>query len=68
MATRPAGMPPYFTPPNQLTRMIAKQTTPTIGVMNISSAGFMEMKVMETPASAPSSAALGVMRRTIGAR
>ena len=62
MATKPAGTPPYLTPPNQLTRMIAKQTRPTIGVMNISSAGFMEMKVIETPASAPSSAAFGVMR------
>ncbi len=50
MATRPAGMPPNFTPPNQLTRMIAKQTIPTIGVKNISSAGFIEMNVMETPA------------------
>jgi hypothetical protein len=29
------------------------------GVMNISSAGFIEMKVIDTPASAPSSAALG---------
>ena len=28
-----------LTPPNQLTRMIAKQTTPTIGVMNISKRG-----------------------------
>ena len=36
--------------------------------MNISSAGFMEMKVIETPASAPSSAALGVILRTMGAR
>src|ERR1051325_11081701 len=25
IATRPAGMPRYFTPPNQLARMIAKQ-------------------------------------------
>jgi hypothetical protein len=68
MATSPAGMPPYFTPPNQLTRMMAKLTTPTMGVMNISSAGFMEMKVMATPARAPRSAALGVIRRTRGAR
>ena len=57
-----------FTPPNQLTWMIAKQTTPIAGVMNISSAGFMEMKVIDTPASAPSSAALGVILLTIGAR
>ncbi len=39
MATRPAGTPPYFTPPNQLTMMIAKQTTPMTGVMNISMRG-----------------------------
>src|SRR5882757_1644626 len=43
MATKPAGMPPYFTPPNQLTMMIAKQTTPMTGVMNIERAGAMEM-------------------------
>ena len=49
----------YFTPPNQLTRMMAKQTMPMIGVMNMSNAGFIEMKVMETPASVPSSAARG---------
>ena len=34
IATRPAGMPcQYFTPPNQLTRMMAKQTRPICGVM-----------------------------------
>ena len=66
MATSPAGMPPYFTPPNQLTRMMAKQTTPIIGVMNISSAGRMEMKVIDTPASVPSRAARGVILRMIG--
>ena len=47
--------------------MIAKQTIPTIGVRNISRAGFIEMKVMETPARAPSKAAFGVMRRMMGA-
>ena len=36
----------YFTPPNQLTRMMAKQTRPICGVMNISSAGRIEMKVI----------------------
>ena len=60
-------MPPYFTPPNQLSRMIAKQVMPITGVMNISSAGFIEMKVIETPASVPSSAARGVILRMIGA-
>jgi hypothetical protein len=44
----------------------AKQTTPIIGVMNISSAGFMEMKVMDTPARVPSSAARGVILRMRG--
>ena len=43
--------------------MMAKQTRPISGVMNISSAGRIEMKVIETPASVPSSAARGVMRR-----
>ena len=64
MATRPAGMPlGYLQPPNQLTRMMAKQITPITGVMNISSAGRIEMKVIETPASVPSSAARGVILR-----
>src|ERR1700722_14100737 len=46
MATRPAGMPlGYFTPPNQLTMMMAKQVRSITGVMNMSSAGFIEMKV-----------------------
>ena len=68
MATRPAGMPlKYRTPPNQLTRMMAKQTSPITGVMNISSAGRIEMKVIETPASVPSSAARGVILRMKGA-
>ena len=47
--------------------MIAKQVMPITGVMNISSAGRMEMKEIETPASVPSSAARGVILRTIGA-
>ena len=64
MATSPAGMPlGYLKPPNQLTRMMAKQMRPMTGVMNISSAGRIEMKVIETPASVPSSAARGVIWR-----
>ena len=47
--------------------MIEKQTIPTVGVRNISRAGFIEMYVMETPARAPSNAALGVIRRMTGA-
>src|SRR6516165_7137940 len=36
IATRPAGIPlRYFTPPNQLTRMMAKQISPICGVMYI---------------------------------
>ena len=35
--------------------------------MNISNAGRMAMKVTETPASVPSSAARGVILRTMGA-
>jgi hypothetical protein len=38
-----------------------------IGVMYISSAGRMDMKVIDTPASVPSRAARGVILRTIGA-
>ena len=38
-------------------------TRPMIGVVIISSAGRIEMNVTETPASVPSSAARGVMRR-----
>ena len=65
MATRPAGIPfGYLTPPNQLPRMMARHTRPMCGVMYISSAGRMEMKVTETPASVPSRAARGVIRRT----
>jgi len=67
IATSPAGIPPYFTPPNQLTRMIEKQTTPMTGVMYISSAGFIEMNVIDTPASVPSSAARGVILGIYGA-
>ena len=52
----------YFTPPNQLARITAKQVRPITGVMNISKAGRIEMKATETPASVPSSAARGVMR------
>ena len=40
---------------------------PITGVMNICKAGAMEMKVMETPASVPSSAARGVILRMMGA-
>jgi hypothetical protein len=43
--------------------MIAKQTMPIRGVMNISSAGRIEMNAIDTPASVPSNAARGVMRR-----
>src|ERR1700680_4501621 len=64
MATSPAGMPfGYEMPPNQLTMMMAKQVRPITGVVNMSSAGRMEMKVIETPASVPSRAARGVIRR-----
>jgi len=64
IAISPAGMPfGYLTPPNQLTRMMAKQTSQFCGVMYISSAGRIEMKVTETPASVPSSAARGVIFR-----
>jgi hypothetical protein len=47
--------------------MIAKQTTPMIGVMNICAAGRIAMNVIDTPASVPSSAARGVTRRMNGA-
>jgi len=47
--------------------MIAKQVKPTTGVMNISKAGFIEIKVTDTPASVPSSAARGVILRMTGA-
>src|SRR2546423_3655932 len=48
IATSPAGMPfGYLKPWNQLTMMMAKHVSPMIGVMYISSAGRMEMKVME---------------------
>ena len=68
IATSPAGIPlGYFTPPNQLIRMMAKQTRPICGVMYISSAGLIAMNVTETPASVPSSAARGVILRMYGA-
>ncbi len=38
---------------------------PITGVMNISSAGRIEMKAIDTPASVPSSAARGVIWRMI---
>ena len=40
---------------------------PMTGVMNISSAGRIEMNAIDTPASVPSSAARGVILRMIGA-
>ena len=43
--------------------MIARQTTPITGVRKISSAGRIEMKAIETPASVPSRAARGVTWR-----
>jgi len=43
--------------------MMAKHTRPICGVMYISSAGRIAMKVTETPASVPSSAARGVILR-----
>ena len=46
--------------------MIAKQTMPISGVSNTSRPGRIEMKVMEMPASEPSSAARGVIRRITG--
>src|SRR5580704_12250103 len=65
IATRPPGTPPkYFTPPNQLARITAKQTTPITGVVNTWAAGVIEMNVIEMPASEPSSAARGVILRT----
>ena len=64
----PAGMPPSSARRRTSSaRMIAKQTMPMTGVMNISSAGRMEMKVIDTPASVPSSAARGVILRMTGA-
>ena len=47
--------------------MMAKQTRPICGVMYISSAGRIAMKVTETPASVPSKAARGVIFRIYGA-
>ncbi len=47
--------------------MMAKQIRPITGVWYISSAGRMAMKVIDTPASVPSSAARGVILRTHGA-
>src|SRR5580693_8934466 len=65
IATRPPGTPPkYLTPPNQLARITAKQTTPITGVVNTWAAGVIEMNVMEMPASEPSNAARGVILRT----
>jgi hypothetical protein len=46
---------------------MAKQTRPICGVIYISSAGRIEMKVTDTPASVPSSAARGVIFRMYGA-
>ena len=46
---------------------MAKHTTPMTGVMYMSNAGRSEMKAIDTPAKAPSSAARGVTLRTIGA-
>ncbi len=43
--------------------MMAKHTTPITGVMYISSAGRIEMNAIDTPASAPSRAARGVILR-----
>src|ERR1700747_2041656 len=47
--------------------MIAKQMMPISGVVNMSCAGRIEIKAMETPASVPSSAARGVILRITGA-
>ena len=47
--------------------MIAKHTMPMSGVSNTSRPGRIEMKVMEMPASEPSSAARGVILRITGA-
>lgn len=58
----------YLTPPNQLTRMLARQVRSMIEVMKISAAGRIAMKAMETPASVPSRAARGVLRWMTGAR
>src|SRR5437879_9173818 len=54
-------------PPNQLARMMAKQTRPICGVIYISSAGRIEMNVTDTPARVPSKAARGVIFRMYGA-
>src|SRR5665213_1073021 len=65
MATSPPGTPPkYFTPPNQLARITAKQITPITGAVNTWAAGLIEINVIEMPASEPSSAARGVIWRT----
>jgi hypothetical protein len=67
-AISPAGMlRGYFTAPNQLTIMMARQTSPMIEVMKISVAGRIAMNAIDTPASVPSSAARGVVRRISGA-
>src|SRR6201987_1911016 len=47
--------------------MIAKQMTPISGVVNMSCAGRIEIKAMETPASVPSNAARGAILRITGA-
>jgi hypothetical protein len=68
IATSPAGtLPGKRTPPYQPPRMIASETRPMTGDSNISIAGFIEMKVIEIPASVPRSAARGVSRRMCGA-
>ncbi len=48
--------------------MIAKHGIATTGVMNISSAGRIEMNAIDTPARVPRSAARGVTLRMKGAR
>src|SRR3982074_2226639 len=47
--------------------MTAKQTRPMTGVITICAPGRIEMKVIEMPASEPSSAARGVILRMYGA-
>ena len=47
--------------------MMAKHTMPMSGVSNTRRPGRIEMKVMEMPASEPSSAARGVILRMTGA-
>ena len=66
-ATRPTGASPgSFRPPSQPTRMKARAMKAIHGACHIRAAGFIEMNVMEMPASAPSSAARGVNFRIHG--